>query len=76
MTWHPIQKASNNLDSPRSIGQTLKPPGIQRFQRSVSTPRGAVEQNDSAVKIKLGTVTRERQLFTGYSQRQTPSPTR
>lgn len=76
MTWHPIQRPSHNLNSPRSIEQSLKRPGIQRFERSVSAPRGATEQNDAAVKVKLGTVTRERQLFTAYSHRQTPSPTR
>ena len=74
MTWHPIHRQSTNLNSPRSIESTLKRSENQQFQRSVSAPRGAVEQN--ANRIKLGTVTRERQLFTGYSNQQTPSPTR
>ncbi len=75
MTWHPIHKQpTSNLNSPTTIESTLKHSENNQFQRSVSVPRGAVEQNTN--KVKLGTVTRERQLFTRYSHQQTPSPTR
>ena len=74
MTWHPIHRRSANLNSPKSSESTTKRSENQQFQRSVSVPRGAVEQN--ANRVKLGTVTRERQLFTRYSHQQTPSPTR
>ncbi|XP_046654187.1 uncharacterized protein LOC124344625 isoform X1 [Daphnia pulicaria] len=76
MTWHPIHKQpTSNLNSPTTIESTLlKHSENNQFQRSVSVPRGAVEQNVN--RVKLGTVTRERQLFTKYSHQQTPSPTR
>jgi hypothetical protein len=76
MTWHPIHKQPTpNLNSQTTIESTLlKHSENNQFQRSVSVPRGAVEQN--ANRVKLGTVTRERQLFTKYSHQQTPSPTR
>ena len=73
MTWHPIQRQSANLKSPRSI-EPVKLSENQQFKRSVSAPWGAnAEQNIN--RIKLGTVTREKQIFTRNSH-QTPSPTR
>jgi len=74
MTWHPIHKQPTNLNSPTTNESTLKKLENNQFQRSISVPRGSVEQN--ANRVKLGTVTRERQLFTRYSHQQTPSPTR
>lgn len=76
MTWHPIKRQSSDSSNQNATDSPSNLASGKHFQRSVSTQERG--RNDQVSRVKLGTVTRERRLYTKTrnSHQQTPSPTR
>lgn len=75
MTWHPHENPPTEPQSaPISPEQTLAEKRA-KFQRAKTEAPSSRNTGDPVVKIKLGTVTRERQLSFS-TKTSTPSPTR
>lgn len=74
MTWHPNEQPSTEPKSPNSPDETLAAKRA-RFKRANTEFPSSRQAGEPVVKIKLGTVTRERHLSFS-TKTSTPSPTR